>query len=176
MKRRLLNLVTALLCAMFLALAAAGPTSTRAWAFRHGGWLGCVGFDSAGVVVGYGRAPTAGGDPTLHLRWDWPAASPDDATLRAAGFASGTVNVARDVPFLSGMPLLGRLFQSPTPARYVKAPWWPLALLAAAPPALAALRASTRRRRRKAGRCVACGYDLTANVSGVCPECGRQGR
>lgn len=26
--------------------------------------------------------------------------------------------------------------------------------------------------RRSAGRCVACGYDLRSNVSGVCPECG----
>jgi hypothetical protein len=23
------------------------------------------------------------------------------------------------------------------------------------------------------GQCVQCGYDLTGNVSGVCPECGR---
>ena len=29
-----------------------------------------------------------------------------------------------------------------------------------------------RWRRRKQGRCLHCGYDLTANVSGVCPECG----
>ena len=28
------------------------------------------------------------------------------------------------------------------------------------------------RRRRAAGLCAACGYSLTANVSGVCPECG----
>lgn len=26
--------------------------------------------------------------------------------------------------------------------------------------------------RRMNGQCVRCGYDLTANVSGVCPECG----
>ena len=26
--------------------------------------------------------------------------------------------------------------------------------------------------RRSAGLCVRCGYDLTGNVSGVCPECG----
>jgi hypothetical protein len=26
--------------------------------------------------------------------------------------------------------------------------------------------------RRRQGRCPACGYDLAANVSGVCPECG----
>jgi hypothetical protein len=26
--------------------------------------------------------------------------------------------------------------------------------------------------RRLGGRCIRCGYDLTGNVSGVCPECG----
>ena len=26
--------------------------------------------------------------------------------------------------------------------------------------------------RRSAGLCLKCGYDLTGNVSGVCPECG----
>jgi hypothetical protein len=26
--------------------------------------------------------------------------------------------------------------------------------------------------RRAAGLCLKCGYDLTGNVSGVCPECG----
>ena len=26
--------------------------------------------------------------------------------------------------------------------------------------------------RRQRGQCFACGYDLTANVSGTCPECG----
>ena len=29
------------------------------------------------------------------------------------------------------------------------------------------------RRRITCGLCPACGYDLTGNVSGVCPECGR---
>jgi hypothetical protein len=27
--------------------------------------------------------------------------------------------------------------------------------------------------RRRKGLCLHCGYDLTANTSGVCPECGR---
>lgn len=26
--------------------------------------------------------------------------------------------------------------------------------------------------RKRAGRCICCSYDLTGNVSGVCPECG----
>lgn len=32
--------------------------------------------------------------------------------------------------------------------------------------------ALARRSRRLEGRCGRCGYDLTGNVSGVCPECG----
>ena len=28
------------------------------------------------------------------------------------------------------------------------------------------------RRRLQGGQCLRCGYDLTGNVSGVCPECG----
>jgi hypothetical protein len=31
-----------------------------------------------------------------------------------------------------------------------------------------------RRSRRKRGLCVSCGYDLTGNVSGRCPECGER--
>ena len=41
---------------------------------------------------------------------------------------------------------------------------------------LFARQAAERRRREKRrlmGLCVQCGYDLTGNVSGVCPECGR---
>ncbi|UCD27323.1 MAG: hypothetical protein JSV03_09325 [Planctomycetota bacterium] len=29
-------------------------------------------------------------------------------------------------------------------------------------------------RRRKKGLCLKCGYNLTGNVSGVCPECGEK--
>ena len=29
-----------------------------------------------------------------------------------------------------------------------------------------------RRHRRKRGECIKCGYNLTGNVSGICPECG----
>ena len=31
-----------------------------------------------------------------------------------------------------------------------------------------------RRDRMKRGKCLHCGYSLTGNVSGVCPECGRR--
>ena len=53
--------------------------------------------------------------------------------------------------------------------------WLPPAVLAAPCSVWAAAFARRRvraARRRRAGRCLACGYDLTANASGVCPECG----
>ena len=35
-----------------------------------------------------------------------------------------------------------------------------------------ALRVNAILRRRQLGRCMACGYSLIGNTSGVCPECG----
>lgn len=46
------------------------------------------------------------------------------------------------------------------------------ALCLGAYPLLIIARACQRWRRLRKGLCVACGYDLTGNVSGVCPECG----
>ena len=58
----------------------------------------------------------------------------------------------------------------------VALPWWFLLLLPAAAPAEQLRRWlwSNRRseRRRRGGLCLMCGYNLTGNVSGVCPECG----
>ena len=39
-------------------------------------------------------------------------------------------------------------------------------------PVVGVLRWRKRRRRVAAGLCASCGYDLTGNTSGVCPECG----
>jgi hypothetical protein len=40
-------------------------------------------------------------------------------------------------------------------------------------PTVVAIRGPLRRwRRRRKGLCLKCGYDLTGNTSGVCPECG----
>jgi len=51
-------------------------------------------------------------------------------------------------------------------------PGWLPPLLFSLPPALW-LRGFIRRRRlRSAGRCQSCGYNLTGNTSGICPECG----
>ncbi len=52
-------------------------------------------------------------------------------------------------------------------------PFLPLVLLFALPSVISAILAWRRRiAMSRMGRCTACGYNLTANVSGVCPECG----
>ena len=50
-------------------------------------------------------------------------------------------------------------------------PLWAATAAFAAPPALWI--AGRHRRRPRPGRCRRCGYDLTGNESGACPECGR---
>jgi hypothetical protein len=49
---------------------------------------------------------------------------------------------------------------------------WPIVLTAALLPAIRLAGIARRGRRVSRGRCQLCGYDLTGNVSGVCPECG----
>ena len=50
--------------------------------------------------------------------------------------------------------------------------WIPIVLMSTYP-VLAFIRGPVRRwRRRKKGLCIKCGYNLTGNVSGMCPECG----
>ena len=57
-------------------------------------------------------------------------------------------------------------------SRGVAAPYWIIVLLTAILPALWFRDHLARRRRLRTGLCRSCGYDLTGNTSGVCPECG----
>jgi hypothetical protein len=49
-------------------------------------------------------------------------------------------------------------------------PWLPVTLLALP---TAVFWWQDRPRRERSGHCQDCGYDLTGNVSGRCPECGK---
>jgi hypothetical protein len=57
--------------------------------------------------------------------------------------------------------------------RQLLLPWWPLPFVSALPIVFAIAMWAVRRRRTKVGHCAACYYNLTGNVSGVCPECGK---
>jgi hypothetical protein len=58
---------------------------------------------------------------------------------------------------------------------YVCFPTWSAAVILGVFPAWAFVTGPLRRwRRRRKGLCVRCGYNLTGNVSGVCPECGNE--
>jgi hypothetical protein len=48
---------------------------------------------------------------------------------------------------------------------------WPAILLLSVYPALVLVRVVRRYRRPKPGHC-GCGYNLTGNTTGICPECG----
>ncbi|HUU97653.1 MAG TPA: hypothetical protein VM487_18105 [Phycisphaerae bacterium] len=63
-------------------------------------------------------------------------------------------------------PMIG---QNPGQARLVYIPLWLPFLIVTIPTAFLWL---FDRRRFPPGHCQKCGYDLTANVSGRCPECG----
>ncbi len=61
--------------------------------------------------------------------------------------------------------------------RFVSVPFWMPAVMFGAPAVALmvvprTLRLALHQRRRRRGLCVRCGYDLTGNDSGVCPECG----
>jgi hypothetical protein len=52
------------------------------------------------------------------------------------------------------------------------AAWIPFVLLCVVPSFILIRRVRRTRRWAATGRCVQCGYNLTGNVSGICPECG----
>lgn len=54
---------------------------------------------------------------------------------------------------------------------HLQLPLWSLLLAIGVPTIL--LWKRPRLFRRRPGHCVSCGYDLSGNISGVCPECGR---
>lgn len=57
----------------------------------------------------------------------------------------------------------------------VRVPVWALVALLATCPAVAVIHGPLRRwNRRRRGLCLRCGYNLTGNASGICPECGKK--
>jgi hypothetical protein len=202
-RRRVLNLLTALSLLLCVAVAAlwarsasrrdnlwfCGGAGGRLWWFESA--PGRVAFRSAAgwpaaAPVRHTSAPAAADIGALVLANERPAVMIRDNMQRSLGVSvrewrdgrnwllvrHGTVVTADD----PAGNATGTGF-SPT-MRYVELvlPQWMLVIVTALPTLAAwgAARLRTRRARLRArrGACPACGYDLTGNVSGVCPECG----
>jgi predicted RNA-binding Zn-ribbon protein involved in translation (DUF1610 family) len=121
----------------------------------------------------------------LHV-WDIAARRTISAlfSARGFGFIYSTVGdpLTPDIR-IGGMGfgvVRGRMYSQPSNAYSntwyaVFCPRWFIVGLLGAYPVFAFVRASLRRwrhRRDRRGLCSKCEYDLTGNVSGVCPECG----
>ena len=74
----------------------------------------------------------------------------------------------------------GHVLPSPTSMMFYTPVWhfslhvWWVFLVLITYPTIAFIRGVRQWRRRTKGWCIPCGYDLTGNESGVCPECGNR--
>jgi hypothetical protein len=110
------------------------------------------------------------------------AGGPDVAGTHRWGHMSGAVS-PWPLPPVSGMNRLGFMKWDMSVTQFHPngetaesrtwvAPMWVLYLLLLALPAARVAAVIRRRCRRQSGCCTHCGYNLTGNTSGVCPECG----
>ena len=89
------------------------------------------------------------GDPATRTHWTWTTQSERFFVWR---------------PSRSTIAMLGTVVYIPL--------WIPLLAVALLTAILFSYSPMRRRVRRKRGLCAHCGYELTGNVSGQCPECG----
>jgi hypothetical protein len=88
-------------------------------------------------------------------------------------FVDPTTRRHASIPFLGGWQKLTGAPGTSWYSFHIRL-WCPF-VLSAIYLTIAFIRGPARRwRRRRNGWCVACGYDLTGNISGICPECGTE--
>lgn len=124
----------------------------------------------------------------LLLQW-YKLRAEVDADLGGAAAVAERQRVGRDLATLieqmhaTAMPRARGCLQMPwedDPEQKISQPWEfrsktavpMLAIGLAALPLMRTVAALSRRARSRQGFCRHCSYDLTANVSGICPECG----
>jgi hypothetical protein len=161
MTRRLLNLLTVLsllLCLLSIGLSVTAFRRTDAIKYSDGETSWVIANARAGLLAwSYGDG----------MSKDWPGwygwrGEPGDTVMGTVhppagrfGFAFQCYHWKADSASVHG---------------WILAPHWSLAMPGTILVAWRLRRA--RSSRSPSGQCAACGYDLTGNVSGVCPECG----
>ena len=176
-RRRLLNLLTALSLLLCVAVCVLWVRSYRTydfvllyesrapsgeafgWAYSSGGKLilhwETIGGDSRRKKLPMWSAVRASKNGGVASRW-----SKVDSARHAIGFW-----LVSERHRYSGLP--------PVQSRYLAVPYWFLAAATAAPPVGWIIRKTRTRRRLATTRCLNCGYDLRATPA-RCPECGKE--
>jgi len=154
LRGRLLNLLTAV--SVFLCLASAGLWVRSYYRSDLGQYVARDGW-ALSVMLGNGAADFISSAELPGVTTDWTTEAAREGATGWWWFRSDFTDY---------------------PAWMVRIPlWFPLALAAVLPTMRCrrhALRRLHGRRMTRGGRCVQCGYDLAGNVSGVCPEYGRE--
>jgi hypothetical protein len=173
MKRYLLNLLTALSLLLCVAVAALW---VRSYSVSDGIRWGRM--DSPTTIVWwdvYSAGGTAGvGRSTFMFPRELPADEIEEWSRQGVRVLSFRTTPSTTV--LANL-IVGWIEDGFTDRRRVESttlqvPYWMLMGAACAMPARRWFTSRRRSRRLAKGRCPACGYDATGNVSGVCPECG----
>ncbi len=76
---------------------------------------------------------------------------------------------------MARMPRAPFQFVGPTwtvQSTFLRLPTWPMVILLMIPPLRRSYVQRRAQRRKARNECIACGYNLTGNVTGMCPECG----
>jgi hypothetical protein len=182
MTRRPLNLLTALsllLCVAVVALWARSSFVPATWVVSSGADRAVLVRSAGGALhVGRQSVERVGTGPGAGVRFDLtePGSVGYDAPDSVGSFANGWYAPG------AGLWSAGSTNVTIPPAVYLlrwnrmRVPYWLLVLLTVAAPAtrgaVYSWQYSRAARRRRDRLCTRCGYDLTGNVSGVCPECG----
>ena len=149
--RSLLGVVGSFSVFLFLGGSALWWRSYRAadWAFLAQGRVVFNSYPSEVVVEFYPPSPQG-------PWWGWERL--EDVTNTRKGLMDFGINLAG-----------GLTADVPPNLRF---PTWAIAAAGAMLLMPIGLGLLSRTRRRGVGKCAQCGYDLTGNVSGTCPECG----
>jgi hypothetical protein len=172
--RHILNMLTALSLVLCVAACAMWVRSHSAhdWLWWTDGRRVVVGVATAGGSVRC-YCVTSDGDPSVFYDVAAGLQHVGHRTEQPSFDKSGDQYFVLDWDrALAGFGVArGHWFSS---ASYTAAsvPLGAVALLTAVSPVRLGLRRRAGRVRKRAGLCLTCGYDLTANASGTCPECG----